>query len=120
MVPRVRALLCASLIAGASLGGCAGPGAPGRPGAEVPKAATLAPPSAQALVIVGQSTKADVRDALGSAAQVQFDSGWDVWVYRWRGPQRTSRGDWELVILFGPDGIARKTRLRPPFPPKDS
>jgi hypothetical protein len=51
---------------------------------------------------------------------VQFDSGWDVWAYRWRGKQRTTRGDTELVVLFGPDGVVRKTRIRPPYAPNES
>jgi hypothetical protein len=80
----------------------------------------MPPQAARSLVIAGQSTKADVEAALGKAGVVQFDSGWDVWAYRWRGNQRTTRGDTELVILFGPDGVVRKTRIRPPYPPNDS
>jgi len=110
------ALLCASFIA--AIGGCAGPSGP-PPGAAPSKAAVIAPQAAQALVVAGQSTKADVEAALGRADTVRFDSGWDVWAYRWRGQQRTTRGDTELVILFGPDGIARKTRIRPPYPPDE-
>ncbi|MGZ5194476.1 MAG: hypothetical protein ACXWJM_03870 [Ramlibacter sp.] len=99
--------------------GCAGPGAP-PPGAEPAKAAVMPPQAAQSLVVVGRSTKAVVEAALGRADTVRFDSGWDVWAYRWRGEQRTTRGDTELVILFGPDGIVRKTRIRAPYPPDES
>jgi hypothetical protein len=118
---RAKALLCASFIvvAGAVVSGCAGPGAP-PPGAPLSKAAAMPPQAAQSLVAVGKSTKADVQAALGKAGTVQFDSGWDVWAYRWRGNQRTTRGDTELVILFGPDGVVRKTRIRPPYPPNES
>jgi hypothetical protein len=116
-----RALLCASfvVILGAAVGGCAGPSAP-QQGAELSKTAAMSPQAAQALVAAGKSTKADVEAALGKAATVPFDSGWDVWAYRWRGKQRTTRGDAELVILFGPDGVVRKTRIRPAYPASES
>jgi hypothetical protein len=114
---RLEALLCASVLA--ALGGCAGPSAP-PPGAAPAKAAVIAPQAAQALVVSGKSTQADVEAALGRADAVRFDSGWNVWAYRWRGKQRTTRGDTELVILFGPDGVVRKTRIRPPYPPEES
>jgi hypothetical protein len=118
---RAKALLCASLVAlaGTLLSGCAGPAAP-QQGAQLTKAAAMPPQAAQSLVAAGKSTKPEVEAALGKAATVQFDSGWDVWVYRWRGNQRTTRGDTELVILFGPDGVVRKTRIRPPYPPNES
>jgi outer membrane protein assembly factor BamE (lipoprotein component of BamABCDE complex) len=116
-----KALLCASFVVllGAAVGGCAGPSAP-QQGAELSKAGAMPPQAAQSMVAVGKSTKADVEAALGKAATVQFDSGWDVWAYRWRGKQRTTRGDTELVILFGPDGVVRKTRIRPPYAPNES
>jgi hypothetical protein len=119
---RAKALLCASFIvvAGAVVSGCAGPGAPQQPGAPLSKAAAMPPQAAQSAVVVGKSTKVDVEAALGQAGTVQFDSGWDVWAYRWRGNQRTTRGDTELVILFGPDDVVRKTRIRPPSPPNES
>jgi hypothetical protein len=116
MARRVEALLCASFIA--AMAGCAGPSAP-PPGAAPAKAAVIAPQAAQALVVAGKSKKADVEAALGRADTVRFDSGWDVWTYRWRGKQRTTRGDAELVILFGPDGLVRKTRIRPPYLPDE-
>jgi hypothetical protein len=112
---RLVALLCASFIA--TLAGCAGPSGP--PAGAAPTKAAIAPRAAQALVVADQSTKADVDAALGRADTVRFDSGWDVWAYRWRGQQRTTRGDTEFVILFGPDGIVRKTRIRPPYPPDE-
>jgi hypothetical protein len=118
---QAKALLCASFIAvaGGVVSGCAGPGAP-PPGAPTSKAAAMPPQAAQSMVVAGKRTKADVEAALGKAGTVQFDSGWDVWAYRWRGNQRTTRGDTELVILFGPDGVVRKTRIRPPYPPNES
>jgi hypothetical protein len=114
---RLEALLCASFIAAA--GGCTGPSGPPT-GAAPAKAAAISPQAAQALLVAGKSTKADVEAALGRADAVRFDSGWDVWAFRWRGKQRTTRGDTELVILFGPDGVVRKTRIRPPYAPDES
>lgn len=112
--PHVRAVLlaaCCAVMAGcASVGETLRMDAPGvvRPGA--PAAA-----AAQAAVVIGQSTKAEVKAALGEAAVVPFDSGFEVWVYRWPGAQGTLRAATELVILFGPSGVAKKTRLRPGY-----
>jgi hypothetical protein len=77
----------------------------------VQKASGPSPAAAQAMVHAG-STKADVVAALGRGNGVAFDSGWEVWVYRWLGADHSARGATELVILFGPDGTVRKTRLR--------
>jgi hypothetical protein len=51
----------------------------------------ISAPAAQALIAIGKSTKADVMAALGQANVIPFDSGFEVWVYRWPGAQRTSR-----------------------------
>jgi hypothetical protein len=58
-----------------------------------------------ASLAIGQSTKSDVRAALGEGTVVSFDSGYEVWVYRQ--PDVA-----ELVLLFEPSGILSKTRLR--------
>ena len=109
----MRAACMAALalaLAGCGLygGGPLGEGAPGviRAGG---------PPPAQALAAVrpGASTKAEVAAALGSANVITFDSGYEVWVYRWLGADRTPRGATELVILFDRGGVARKARVRP-------
>lgn len=98
------------------LTGCAGPG--GLFGSQ-----EAAPPfrdpvmtmeSAQGVIVAGQSTKADVAAALGNATVVKFDSGGEVWVYRKKTPQPTVTNP-ELVILFTPDGIVKKTRIRPAY-----
>jgi hypothetical protein len=60
--------------------------------------------AANALAI-GRSTKSDVRTALGEGTVVNFDSGYEVWVYR-------QRPEGELVLLFEPSGILSKTRVR--------
>ena len=78
----------------------------------VQRASGPSPAAAQALLHAG-STKADVFAALGKGNGVAFESGYEVWVYRWLGPDRSARGATELVILFGPDGTVRKTRVRP-------
>jgi len=70
---------------------------------------------AHALVHPGASTKAEVAAALGRANTIPFDSGYEVWVYRWLGADRTPRAASELVILFDRNGIARKARIRPGY-----
>lgn len=112
----VRAALLAASCA--VMAGCAPMGealridAPGviRPGS--PSAAAV-----EASLVIGKSTKADVTAALGQATVIAFDSGFEVWVYRWPGAQGTTRAATELVILFEPSGIVQKTRVRPGYGP---
>lgn len=61
---------------------------------------------------IGKSTKADVRAALGEAVVVDFDSGYEVWVYRERVKEKASLPPTEFVLLFTPSGILAKTRIR--------
>lgn len=52
--------------------------------------------------------------ALGPATVVRFDSGYQMWRYRYPSLRRGADGrprDADFVILFGPDGMARKARL---------
>ena len=97
--------------------GCAGIGGQARtekgPGVLKPEAMT--PQRARDAVTIGKSTKAEVRAALGPAITIPFDSGYEVWVYRWLGSGRTTRGDTELVVLFDKDGVVKKTRVRPGY-----
>ena len=67
--------------------------------------------SASDSIIIGKSSKADVMRALGAASVINFDSGYEVWVYRAksRGPSEAKA---EFVILFSPNGVVKKTRLR--------
>lgn len=107
----VASALCVSIAGCASGGGAALPEqAPGmmRSGGPTPAAA-------QASIANGKSTKADVLAALGPGNAIEFDSGYEVWVYRWPGAERTSRAATELVILFEPSGIVKKTRVRPGY-----
>lgn len=69
----------------------------------------------KAELAIGASTKADVRAALGpAAAELAFESGYEVWVYRIRAPAQAKRPDGELVLLFAPSGALSKTRSRHP------
>jgi hypothetical protein len=101
----------------AALAGCAGvvlsDGTPG-----VMRGGRVSPPQAQAAITAGKTTKADVTAALGKAAVVRFDSGFEVWAYRWPGAQSTPRAATELVILFEPSGVVKKTRIRPGYGPE--
>ena len=67
-------------------------------------------------IIPGTSTKADVAAALGPGTVVKFDSGYEVWVYRSKAykPAVDAPGTNELVVLFAPSGIVKKTRIRTP------
>ena len=90
------------------LAGCAGINAPAAPPF---RDHSLSIPSAQALIVPGQSTRSDVAAALGTPTVITFDSGFEVWAYRNR-PQGSAPASAELVILFGPSGVVRKSRTR--------
>jgi hypothetical protein len=82
------------------------PTAPLRPG-EI-----LSAQAAKDAVSVGKSTKAEVRTALGEALVIDFDSGYEVWVYRERLREKAPPPPSELVLLFAPSGMLAKTRIR--------
>jgi len=114
VVAAVTACLCAA---------CAGTGlfepSPDGPGAvRTPTGQSLAPQAATDMIAIGKSTKADVSSALGTAIVIPFDSGYEVWVYRWPGRDKTTRAATELVLLFDPSGVATKMRIRPGYPPR--
>jgi hypothetical protein len=107
----------AACLAGLCITGCAGlgvsPASPEGPGtARTPAGQTLAPQAAMESVALGRSTRSDVAASLGQAIVVPFDSGYEVWVYRWAGGGRTPHAGTELVVLFDPSGVAAKRRLR--------
>lgn len=94
----------------ALLAGCAAP----KPEPEPPPLR----PAFEALV-VGESTRADARAALGEPVVVDFPSGYEVWVYHERKmkDERKKKADKpepriEYVLLFAPDGIVSKKRIR--------
>jgi hypothetical protein len=68
--------------------------------------------AAQAAVHPGNS-RADVVAALGPGNGVAFESGWEVWVYRWPGADHSAHSASELVILLDKSGAVRKVRIRP-------
>jgi len=102
-----KLFVCVSLV----LAGCATPPDETRPPF---RDSQLSMQGAQALVIPGSSTKADVAAALGPATVVRFDSGYEVWAYREKPPKSEIPGA-EFVILFTPSGIVQKTRIRPRY-----
>ncbi len=67
-------------------------------------ASTTAADAANDALLAGES-KAQVRTAYGSAASIRFDTGFEVWSYRY--------GKTEFSVLFAPSGRVAKTRLRP-------
>jgi hypothetical protein len=78
-----------------------------------PPHATLVPDAALAAAVQpGQATRDSVRAALGPASVQAFDSGYQVWLYQLPRPGGRYA---EAVLLFGPDGVLRKTRRREPM-----
>ncbi|MBS0335450.1 MAG: hypothetical protein JSS40_01250 [Proteobacteria bacterium] len=94
-LPRASLLLafCASLAACATTG---------EPPSRTP--ASSIPANGGSAVAIGKSTKADVISAYGKTVEIDFDSGYAVWVYR--------LGTAEFVLLFDPAGVLKKTRTR--------
>ena len=68
--------------------------------------------AAKDALVVGKSTKADVRRALGEATVIDFASGYEVWVYKERLKEKAKPPPTELVLLFPPSGILAKARMR--------
>jgi hypothetical protein len=89
---------------------------PPPPSAEAPlrTGEIISAQAARSAVTVGKSTKADVRAALGEATVIDFDNGYEVWVYRERPAKKEKPPPppSELVLLFPPSGILAKTRIR--------
>ena len=63
-------------------------------------------------IVIGKSSKTDVMAALGAATMINFDSKYEVWVYR-EISRKPAEAKAEFVILFSLDGVVKKTRLRP-------
>jgi outer membrane protein assembly factor BamE (lipoprotein component of BamABCDE complex) len=113
---RVRASLVAACCA--CFAGCAGPlGGSSAPDAiEELRPANLSAQQAYDAIAIGRSTRADVQSALGPAIVIPFDSGYQVWVYRWKQAANATPAHTELVILFAPSGVVKKVRIRPSAP----
>ena len=77
---------------------------------DVPGAGTVA-------VADSHRATAQMRAALGPATTVRFDSGYQVWRYQYpkAKPEDGKPAYAEFIVLFGPDGLARKARLSEPL-----
>ncbi|MYN19536.1 hypothetical protein GTP81_22595 [Rugamonas sp. FT107W] len=73
------------------------------------------PPAAADIAVADDHrSMQQMQAALGPATVVRFDSGYQVWRYRYPSLRRAADGQphyADFVILFGPDGVARKARL---------
>lgn len=61
-----------------------------------------------AALAAGKTTKGEFLAALGGAEVIEFDSGYEVWVYREKPPAPHT----ELVLLFEPSGVLSRKRVR--------
>lgn len=121
-ISRLRsAVLLGALFAAA---GCVSLEAPSvNTTASLPGTRTVTAAAADNAISVGKSTRSDVESALGRTTRISFDSGYEVWVYRWSGGAPASRAAnrtenaTEFIVLFNPSGVVAKTRLRQPPPP---
>lgn len=119
LLTRAAALACASALCA-----CAGVGSNGAVAARSQSAERAAPS-----LRIGQSTKAEVAAALGSATVTTFSSGYEVWVYTddvtfpklvaylpivgtVAGAIEMASKHRELAILFGPDGKVKQFEQR--------
>lgn len=113
--PRRSLGLVLGLLPGLLLVGCAVAPAPSlrQPAASMFRDA-MSLESARDRVAIGSSKQA-LREALGPAEVIAFDSGYEVWVYREAGPRGRARpaGGAQLVILVTPSGRVEKVRIRP-------
>lgn len=114
----LRMGLAPVLAACLGLAGCASPLEEQDARTALPEFSTagMSMQGAKDAIIPGTSTKADVAAALGPGTVVRFDSGYEVWVYRAKAykPAVDAPGTNELVVLFAPSGIVKKTRIRTP------
>ncbi len=100
-------VLASFLVAGCST--TAQPTEAPAPYASAPYATTIRaiPPLA-----AGKSTKGEVAASLGRTTAVAFDSGYEVWVYLIKPSTEGDSETTELVLLFDPQGVLAKSRLR--------
>ena len=104
---------CIACVCCLWVAGCAGPGLFSTSNDATPFSNPLmSMQSASDSITIGKSSKADVMAALGAATVINFDSGYEVWVYRAKS-REPAAAKAEFVILFGTDGVVKKIRLRP-------
>ena len=115
LITRLTAALPAGLIC-LGLAGCADLSTVSNAQASAPafRNPAMSIESANAAIAIGTSTRAEVLAALGPGTVVTFDSGFEVWVYRDR-PSGAATRPAELVLLFAPSGIVKKTRIKPAY-----
>ena len=75
---------------------------------------TMSMQNAYDTVVVGKTSQAEAMAVLGPATDIQFDSGYAVWVYRAK-VKESDADRAEFVILFEPSGVVKKTRIRPSY-----
>lgn len=73
-----------------------------------------APGADDTAVAADHASTAQMQSRLGPAQVVRFDSGYQMWRYAFPAATRSEQPA-EFMILFGPDGVARKARLREPL-----
>lgn len=121
---RCRILLVASALTSALwLAGCASAFRTSKPELPPFRDASMSLQAASDTINLDKTTKAEALATLGPATVVKFDSGFEVWVYRSyqaNGPKspEADAAPAEFVILFTPQGIASKTRIRPQGDPQ--
>ena len=114
-----RSALLISLTLCAALAGCTTVGN-GR-------VQTLQQHEAMALLLPGRTTRAEAEQLLGAGTVLRFDSGWTTQHYLYRDglprgldfvpvvgliTSAMPAAETEIVLLFGPDGVLRKFKLR--------
>ncbi|MEO8857255.1 MAG: hypothetical protein ABI343_09730 [Burkholderiaceae bacterium] len=104
-----------AIVGSLLLSGCAGPLVLfGMGGDTLFRDPDLSAQAANATIVLGSTTRAQVRAALGETRMVHFESGYEVWAYRGRSVGSAVPGKTEFVVLFDPSGIVQKTRVRLP------
>ena len=71
------------------------------------------PGAADTSIAADHASTAQMQARLGQAQVVRFDSGYQMWRYAFPAATRSEQLA-EFTILFGPDSVARKARLREP------
>lgn len=113
MTPWLNLNTCKAVLAAcACVSGCALIQPPRTAEAPLRPGEIISAHSAKDTVLIGKSTKEDVRAALGEAVVVDFDSGYEVWVYRERLRDKAPPPRTEFVLLFDPAGVLARTRIR--------
>jgi hypothetical protein len=100
----------AFLLLAAFLAACASPPGPPPLGpGEIPSV-----PDALGFLKRNQ-TREEIRGLLGDPqSEIRFDSGYEVWVYRQQLRDKQEPPRPELVLLFSPQDVLAKTRIKMP------